>query len=188
MKKLFKTAVFVLVLVAIIKAVPVVTDYFFPSTYSSVAEKCAEKYGVDKSLVMAIIKAESNFNKDAVSGKGAKGLMQVMDETGQWCAAQMQTDQPDLFDAKTNIETGTFYFSYLLKKYDGNEKNAVAAYNAGHGNVDKWLSDTSCSLNGKNLDNIPFEETEKYVKKVSLYKKIYSYKDKIKNKESIIKR
>ena len=188
MKKLFKLALFVLIVVGIIKLLPCATDYCFPSTYSAVAEECAEKYGVDKSLVMAIIKAESNFNKGAVSAKGAKGLMQVMEETGQWCAGEMGTAAPDLMDAKTNIETGTFYFSYLLQMYNGNEKNAVAAYNAGHGNVDKWLSDTAFSKDGVNLDTIPFEETQKYVKKVEFYKKIYSYKDKIENKEKLIKR
>ena len=64
---------------------------------------------------------------------------------------------------------------------DGNEKNAIAAYNAGYGNVDKWLEDKNYSADGKNLDTIPFEETDKYVKKVMLYKKIYSYKDKNKS-------
>ncbi len=178
MKKLFKALLFVLAVIIAINMVPYLTDSLFPSTYIGIVEKNAEEYEVDKSLIMAIIKAESNFKRDAVSKKGAKGLMQVMDETALWCAKEMGTEKTDLLNAKCNIEVGTFYFSYLLKKYNGNEKNAIAAYNAGHGNVDKWLSDKNYSSDGDNLDKIPFEETEKYVKKVSIYKKIYSYKDK----------
>ena len=167
-----------LAVIIVINTVPYLTDSLFPSTYSQIVEKNAEEYELDKSLIMAIIKAESNFKRDAVSKKGAKGLMQVLDETALWCAGEMGTEKPDLLNAKCNIEVGTFYFAYLLERYDGNEKNAIAAYNAGHGNVDKWLSDKNYSYDGENLDEIPFEETEKYVKKVSIYKKIYSYKDK----------
>ena len=178
MKKLFRIIILILVIIGIIKAVPAVFDSFFPETYKRQVEDTAEKYNVDKNLVFAIIKAESNFNKDAVSKKGANGLMQVMDETGQWCAKEIGEAEVDLSDVSCNINLGTFYFSYLLQKYNGNEKCAIAAYNAGHGNVDKWLSDTEFSADGKNLDKIPFDETDKYVKKVMFYKKIYSYKDK----------
>ena len=178
MKKLFKTVIFVLVIVGIIKVIPYITDYFFPDMYERQIEKCSEEYGVPKNLIMAIIKAESNFRKDALSQKNAKGLMQIMDETGAWCANKIGISDPDLFDVETNIRIGTFYVSYLLDKYDGNEKTAVAAYNAGQGNVSKWLKDETLSSDGKNLSKIPFEETEKYIKKVMLYKKVYNFKDK----------
>jgi len=178
MKKLFKAAIFVLVVVGIIKAIPYVTDYLFPSTYERQIEKCAEEFGVDKNLIMAIIKAESNFRKDAVSAKGAKGLMQIMDETGKWCADKIGISDPDLGDVETNIRIGTFYVSHLIKMYDGNTETAIAAYNAGFGNVDKWLKDETLSSDGKNLSQIPFEETNKYIKKVMLYKKVYNFKDK----------
>ena len=178
MKKLFRIIILILVIIGIIKAVPAVFDSFFPETYKRQVEECAEKYEVDKNLVFAIIKAESNFNKDAVSKKGANGLMQIMDETGKWCAEEVGLSECDLLNVECNINVGTFYLSHLLQMYEGNETLAVAAYNAGHGNVDKWLSDTEFSADGKTLDKIPFEETDKYVKKVMLYKKIYSYKDK----------
>ena len=178
MKKLFKVVIFILVIVGIIKSIPYVTEYLFPSQYERQVEKCSEEYGVDKNLIMAIIKAESNFRKDAVSTKGAKGLMQIMDETGKWCADKIEIPEPDLCDVETNIRIGTFYISHLLEMYEGNEKTAVAAYNAGYGNVDKWLADEKHSKNGKDLNLVPFPETQKYIKKVMLYKKVYDFKDK----------
>ena len=158
MKKLFKTLISVLVIVGIVMAVPYITDCFFPETYERQVRQCSEEYGVPKNLIMAIIKAESNFRKEALSQKGAKGLMQVMDETGEWCAEKIGISSPDLFDVETNIRIGTFYVSYLLEKYGGNEKTAVAAYNAGQGNVSKWLEDKDYSSNGTDLSKIPFEE------------------------------
>ncbi len=181
MKKLFRIIILILVIIGIIKAIPLGFDYFFPCTYKRQVEECAKKYQVDKNLIFAIIKAESNFNKDAVSKKGAKGLMQLMDETGRWCTEEIGISECELTDVECNINAGTFYFSHLLEMYSGNEKNAIAAYNAGYGNVDKWLEDKNYSGDGKTLDTIPFEETDKYVKKVMLYKKIYSYKDKNKS-------
>ena len=178
MKKLFKAVIFVLVIVGIIKAIPYVTDYLFPSLYERQVERYSDEYGVPKNLIMAIIKAESNFTKDAVSEKGAKGLMQIMDETGEWCAKEIGISEPDLFDVETNIRIGTFYISHLIKMYDGNTETAIAAYNAGFGNVDKWLKDGTLSTDGKNLSSVPFEETDKYIKKVMLYKKVYNFKDK----------
>ena len=152
MKKLFKVVIFILVIVGIIKSIPYVTEYLFPSQYER---------------QVAIIKAESNFRKDAVSTKGAKGLMQIMDETGKWCADKIEIPEPDLCDVETNIRIGTFYISHLLEMYEGNEKTAVAAYNAGYGNVDKWLADEKHSKNGKDLNLVPFPETQKYIKKVN---------------------
>lgn len=178
MKKLFKLVIFLLVVILIIQAVPFCIDYLFPIKYRAYVEFYAEEYGVDKNLIYAIIKAESNFQSDVVSKKGAKGLMQIMDTTGQWCSKEIGVSEIDLTDVKSNINAGTFYFAHLMKMYGGDEKVAIAAYNAGHGNVDKWLSDTEFSADGKTLDKIPFEETDKYVKKVMFYKKIYSFKEK----------
>ena len=115
MKKLFRIIILILVIIGIIKAIPIGFDYFFPCTYKRQVEECAEKDQVDKNLIFAIIKAESNFNKDAVSKKGAKGLMQLMDETGQWCAQEIGISECELTDVECNINAGTFYFSHLLK-------------------------------------------------------------------------
>ena len=146
----------------------------FPTPYQDILDKYCEKYGVDKWLVTALIKAESNFNEDAVSHAGAKGVMQVTDKTFSFCRENTDIKTPDIFSPDTNIHAGVWYLSYLIKKYDGNTQNALAAYNAGMGNVDKWLKDTRYSSDGKTLKEIPFSETLRYIEKISRYKIIYS--------------
>ena len=138
----------------------------YPNNYKAEVDKYSRRYDVSAELVYAVIRAESKFDKDAVSDKGAKGLMQIMDTTGEWAAKKIKIKNPDLFDPDTNIEIGTYYLSYLLDFYDGDEICAVAAYNAGPANVSEWLADKRYSKNGKTLDKIPFAETETYVKRV----------------------
>ena len=140
--------------------------FLYPNDYKAEVDKYSKKYGVSAELVYAVIRAESKFDKDVVSDKGAKGLMQIIDATADWATEKIELSDVDLFDPETNIEIGTYYLSYLLDLYNGNKVCAIAAYNAGPANVDKWLSDKECSKDGKTLDKIPFTETEKYVKKV----------------------
>ena len=178
MKKLFELFIIVLLIIGIINLVPYTLNTLFPTTYKRQVEEYSEKYDVDKNLIYSVIKAESNFNKSAHSSKEAKGLMQLMDETALWCSEKAGISFEDIYNIDSNIALGTFYLSYLTEKYNGNETLAIAAYNAGQGNVDKWLSDTKISPDGKILLNIPFEETDKYIKKINFFKKIYSYKEK----------
>ena len=143
------------------------------------AKRNAQANGLDKFLVAAVIKTESNFIHDAHSGK-ARGLMQLTDETAEWIAGKMgiefKTDDVDI--PEINIKMGCWYLKYLIDKYD-NVDTALAAYNGGMGNVSKWLADKRYSDDGKTLKYIPFEETRNYVKKVNSYKEIYEekYKD-----------
>jgi len=108
----------------------------------------AEKYNVNPNLIKAIIKAESNFNKEAVSEKGASGLMQLLPSTAKELGVK------NIFDIEENIEGGTKYFKMLLEKYNGDVKKALAAYNAGFNNVDKYQ------------DIPPFVETQQFIKSV----------------------
>ncbi len=147
--------------------------HFFPMPYGEEVSEAAAENGVDKALLYAVMKAESNFDVFAESNKGAKGIMQMLPETARWCAEKKGQEMPDLSVPSESITIGAYYLSFLLNRYGGDEKVAVAAYNAGHGRVDTWLSDKAYSKDGKTLSKIPFSETEKYVKKVMLYKKMY---------------
>lgn len=140
-----------------IKNIPVVT----PSTsalqrvekFDTLADEASQKYGVSKNLIKAIILAESAGNDKAVSKAGAKGLMQLMDGTASAMGVR------NSFNAKDNIMGGSQYIAQMLDKYNGNVKLALAAYNAGPGNVDKF--------NGVP----PFQETKTYVTRVLGYLK-----------------
>jgi hypothetical protein len=114
-------------------------------------EEAAKKYNVPVNLLKAIGKAESNFDDKAVSKCGAQGVMQLMPSTATSLGVT------DSFDAEQNVMGGAKYISQLLDKYDGNTSLALAAYNAGSGNVAKYGGIP------------PFEETQNYVKKVTNY-------------------
>ena len=147
----------------------------FPDSFSSYIDHYCRKYGVSPSLVYALIKAESNFREDARSSAGAKGLMQITDETFEYCLKTLGIPNANIFNAEANIQCGIWYLSYLLGKYGGNTKNAVAAYNAGETNVNRWLKDSRYSKDFKTLLRIPFGETKRHVEKIQRYAKIYEY-------------
>ncbi len=140
----------------------VILKKIYPIEYAQQVEKYAEEFSLDKNLVYAVIKVESNFNPDAVSVVEAKGLMQLMDETAEECnrLGRFGYNIPgDIYSPDCNIRLGCSYISRLFDKY-GDMRLAVAAYNAGVGNVDKWLVEDA------GLENIPYKETRNYVKKV----------------------
>lgn len=120
--------------------------------YEAVIQKMAARYGVESSLIKAVIKAESNFNPSALSRKGAIGLMQLMPAT----AADLNVSNP--YSPHENIEGGTKYLRYLTKLFDNDLKLVVAAYNAGENAVIRY---------GRNIP--PYKETKDYVKKVTTY-------------------
>lgn len=151
----------------------------YPVKYQEYVEKSAEEYALDKYLVYAVIKTESNFDPEAKSHAGAKGIMQLMDTTAAECNIKESfgyTIPEDLFEPEKNIRIGCSYLRELLNTY-GDIELAITAYNAGTGNVKKWLGNDELSDGEGGLAEIPYEETEKYVKKVlrtyELYTKLY---------------
>ena len=143
-------------------------------------EKYSEENGLDKYLVYAVIKAESNFNPNVKSNADARGLMQLMEGTAVERSNVIDNEDVeayDLYDPETNIKLGTSYLSYLLNLYDGNTVLAIIAYNAGLGNVQQWIKDGVIQSDGSDIENIPFKETENYVRKMlrdyQMYLKIY---------------
>ncbi len=142
--------------------------------YRITCESAAETFKVEVSLVWAVIKVESNFNEKAVSKKNACGLMQITPSTFSYVVKiyDLEYSDDDIFTPKANVYVGTAYLSYLIEKF-GCEEVALAAYNAGEGNVKKWLSDKNYSVDGKVLTDIPFKETSDYVERVHKYKIYY---------------
>ena len=152
-----------------------------PLLYVDTIMEYSEEFSVDPYLIAAVINTESDFNLEAKSPKGAIGLMQIMPDTGAWIGEKLEVkdySEADLYKASVNIRFGTWYLKFLSDKFDGNEELLLAAYNAGSGNVNKWLANREYSLDGKNLDKIPFKETENYIVRVKeskeLYQKIYT--------------
>ncbi len=149
----------------------------YPKDYSEYVEKYAKEYNVDPKLIYAIIKEESNFNKDANSHKDAIGLMQLVQKTADEVGSKIGIKEIKLNNPEINIQIGTKYISDLIKKYDGSIKFAIVAYNAGIGNVDKWIRDEIIEADGSNMEKIPFKETNMYLRKVlrtyELYRKLY---------------
>jgi len=154
-------------------------EYIYPLDYRESIETSAKKHKLDEYLVMGIISAESNFDTKARSHKDAHGLMQITEETAMWCIDHLELDVPKdkITEPEVNIEIGCAYMRYLIDKFDGNVLTAIAAFNAGPGNVDSWLSDPRYSDGKGKLRTIPFSETAAYVSKVQkrakIYKKIY---------------
>ena len=126
--------------------------------YLAVVKDCSNKAGVDVSLVLAVMKTESGFDKNATSIKGAKGLMQLKQETAEFIARKIGYElEVDLYNAETNIYLGVNYIKYLSKKFSALEK-VLWAYNAGEGNAQAWID------GGVTVP--PYKETKNFTKKV----------------------
>ena len=152
----------------------------YPLYYTDVVEASADEFGLPPELVYAVILTESSFDADAVSSAGARGLMQLTDDTNEWVAWRLgeEAEPSRIFEPGLNIRRGCYLLSYLYERFGGwNE--ALAAYNAGVGRVDGWLNDILYSTDQRTLiiDKLPIEETRNYIIKVlnsaEKYKKLY---------------
>ncbi len=175
-RKRKRRAAIAVVIAAVIAAIvlagiPIAERMYYKLDYREYITEASQEYTVNPYYIAAMIKCESNYDPNAVSQAGAVGLMQMMPETAKEISNRGIVDSkwsPDnLTDPQTNIMFGTAYIRYLVERY--HEMNpALAAYNAGMGNVDKWLQNDS-DIRG----SIEFTETEKYLRSVNRAKEMY---------------
>lgn len=159
--------------------------WMYPIGYQETIQTAAHNAQIDPLLVASVIRVESKFDTNNVSHAGAVGLMQLMPDTAQWIANQMQETgagnpaeaSSRLAEPNLNIQLGTWYIRYLSDKFNGNEVAAIAAYNGGPKRVQEWLSDGTWNGKLNTIGSIPVGETRHFVDRVfynyDLYKRIY---------------
>lgn len=179
-KGLKRMTIFFVVIAVVLFALYMYFMVNYPLSYQILIKKYSDEFNVDPYLIAAIINVESKYDKNAISKKDARGLMQISPITGKWASEELNIDDfdvEDLFDPELNIMIGCWYLSILSQEFDNNLPLMLAAYNAGSGNVVKWLQDEKYSDDGESLKDIPFAETKDYVKKVqrniSIYRVLY---------------
>lgn len=171
----------VVLIIIIVNAVKLGVQTVYPRQYVGLVEENAELFDIDESLLYALIKTESGFDKNAVSSVGAKGLTQITPDTFSWLQTKTgeEYDEDALFEPEISVYYGAYFLDMLLEEF-GNTETALAAYHAGRGKVNQWLSDPRISPDGETLENIPYEDTAGYVKRVmkntEKYKNIYDIK------------
>lgn len=160
---------FLIIAAAVYKLPDAVRTYIYPMRYGSTVSECASQNGVEPYLIWAVMKTESGFDPEAESDVGARGLMQLTEDTYEWVKYRMKDEREitydQMYDPVYNIEYGSYLLSLLCDEY-GDYETALAAYHSGRGNVNKWLEDGSLSSDGKTLDDIPSSATKHYVSKV----------------------
>ncbi len=138
----------------------------FPNKYATELNGAADEFGLDRTLVRSVVWAESKFDKNAKSNKGAKGLMQLMPNTFAECATELYIRNANPYSARDNLRCGCYYLSRLIDNFNGDTKAALMAYNAGEVNARKFL-------NGEPV----FPETIKYLDDISTARKFYGFFD-----------
>lgn len=176
---IFTIIVIAFIIIAIIDIPTRIQKIIYKKEYTEYVEKYSQEYNVDENLVYAVIKAESNFNSDAISSKNAVGLMQLMESTAIEISKKVDLQytseelKEKLLEPEININIGTKYLSILLQKYE-NIELSIAAYNAGIGTVNNWIEKEIIKPDGSDIENIPYKETNNYVRKILRDYKIYS--------------
>ncbi len=147
----------------------------FPLSYADKIHENAELQNLNPVILFGLVRRESAFNKDAHSPVGARGLMQIMPQTGRQIAKDLNerwSGKNSLYNPVKNLKYGSYYYQKLLNQFDGNYALALAAYNAGPSRVKKWLPDESIPADIW-IETIPYRETRNYVTSVLVYAMIY---------------
>jgi len=147
----------------------------FPLYHQEAIEFYADQHDLDPLLVASVIWVESRFDIRAESPRGARGLMQIMPQTGEWISEQINVpyDLEKLYDPVHNIRLGTWYLANLRNEFDGNMNLVLAAYNGGRGNVRNWMNEGIWLGDEEGISNIPFGETREYVRRVNMIHRVY---------------
>ncbi len=166
----------IMIIIAIIVALYLTIKVYFPLKDYDLISAYSNANGLKPETVCAIINVESGFNPNAVSNKGASGYMQLMEQTANWGMETLDLQDKtydDIFEPELNIAIGTWYFANLNRQF-GSENLAIISYNAGSGNVAKWLESNNFNEE-ETLKNIPFNETKNYYFKIKINEFIYTY-------------
>ena len=148
----------------------------FPVNYLTLVQRNADRQAIDPAIIFGLMRQESMLDQNAQSAVGARGLMQIMPETGRQIARKLNEPwlaENSLFTPDVNIKYGAFYYKQLLSRFDGQFALATAAYNAGPNRVSKWLPGDRSVPADVWIETIPFKETRKYVTAVLSYAIIY---------------
>ncbi|MNZ74288.1 Soluble lytic murein transglycosylase precursor [compost metagenome] len=183
LKLLLKKRVLLVLLIGFIAILFLKSDWLatwmYPVYYKADIKASASNYGLEPQLVAAIIRSESNYQTGRESRKGALGLMQIMPDTAAWVVQKAGfrevTEDMLLHRADVSIEVGTWYLHSLHKQFDHNSIAVIAAYNAGPGNVRKWMDSGVWDGTQDTISQIPFGETRHYIQRVIYY--YNKYKD-----------
>ena len=152
-----------------------VREITLPLHHEDIIRQQATDKQIDPALIAAVIYEESRF-RDQTSHAGARGLMQITPETADFIARRsggVLFEQSDLSTPQVNIAYGAWYLRYLIRHYEGNETLAIAAYNAGQTNVDRWVRRAGGADSFDSARHIPFPETRAYVENVQERRKQY---------------
>jgi soluble lytic murein transglycosylase len=153
--------------------------YAYPEMYWDLVQETAGDFTYDPRVFHGLVREESSFNPEIVSFAGARGLTQLMPATAREVARKMgrTVTNAELFDPETNLAIGSRYFDTLARQWNGNLFLAVASYNAGPGNVQKWLAQSGERPLDEFVERIPIRETRHYVKRVlgtfEMYRTLY---------------
>lgn len=148
-------------------------SFAYPQKYGDLVRFYASANNLDPALVSSVINAESRYDPNAESSAGALGLMQLLPSTANWLAG-VELSEEEIKEPNTNISLGCRYLAQLINQFS-DLSCALAAYNAGPSKVSGWLSDPELSADGTTLQNIPFNETAKYVARVKNNLKVYQF-------------
>lgn len=175
----FSILLLIIIIYKVFNVKEIILKSLYPIEYKDIVYQYSQELNIDPMLTFAIIKTESDFDEKVTSRSGAIGLMQLMDNTAKEQASKLNIEYSKemLYDPDINLRLGLNYFDTLLDYYNQNYILAFAAYNAGLGNVQKWIQEGTIKEDGIDIENIPFKETNLYVRKIiktyEIYKKLY---------------